>query len=469
MPLLVRLLGPQNYGSYVLIQGALGIGLLIFSQNLYVYTRRQIPGCTKEDQYGYFKTLLVLIFICFFCIMFIIKLLHYDELLVSIVGIEESYLFLVLILVCLQLLTTEFARFNIALQEIEVKNIGIFVRTFGYSILIIISGLILDEFVIANVLLMLIFAELFSLLYYLIRFDLGTFIKSSLKIDLLTKGYWYALPLYPVGLSTMIIIYIDRYLLKIMKDLVDVGQYGFAMNIINVATGLIGTSLTLTIFPYATEAQNKNNIFERNKLLCVNIRYGVLFTLFFYVFLVINRDWIVHLIGGIQYEPAKFILLIIGIYPLLQIVNSVTSHHLQLINRIRIQAILYPTFLFMAFCLSFFFIKFFGLVGAAVSSVLSLFIMAVINILVMIHYDNSMKNDLMAKPMLGLVLTCLLMVVSSLFLELIMIDNLFWIFVKNVILFVLSVFALVLSGCILHEEKQFILALLHLRKINLSN
>jgi O-antigen/teichoic acid export membrane protein len=254
-----------------------------------------------------------------------------------------------------------------------------------------------------------------------------------------------------------------------MKDLVDVGQYGFAMNIINVATGLIGTSLTLTIFPYATEAQNKNNIFERNKLLCVNIRYGVLFTLFFYVFLVINRDWIVHLIGGIQYEPAKFILLIIGIYPLLQIVNSVTSHHLQLINRIRIQAILYPTFLFMAFCLSFFFIKFFGLVGAAVSSVLSLFIMAVINILVMIHYDNSMKNDLMAKPMLGLVLTCLLMVVSSLFLELIMIDNLFWIFVKNVILFVLSVFALVLSGCILHEEKQFILALLHLRKINLSN
>lgn len=440
------------------------MGLAIFSQNLYIYIRRQIPGRSTEEQYGYFKTILALIFFFYICFALVVNFSPLKQYILSYIDMEWSILFFSMTILFFQLLNTESAHFNIAIQKIEIKNIGVFIRTIVYSGGIIISGLFLSKFELTYVLLLIIFAEVSEVFYYIRHFNFFTFFRSSWKKDVVTKGYRYALPLYPVGLSAMAIIYMDRYLLSIIENLEKVGQYGFAISIVIMVGGLIGTALTLAIFPYATEAQNKNDIQARNKLLIMNIRYGILLTLLFYVFLVVNRGWFVDLIGGKQYAPAKELFLILGVYPILQLINSVASHHLQLINKTKVQAIMYPIFFLIDLSLSYCLIKLYGLIGAAIANILSLVIMSFISIFVVTYYDMSMKNELKNKCIYSLGICCAILTLFSLSIDTFMPKNIPILFINNAMLLTACVLSIYFSGCLKSGEKQFILSLLGVKK-----
>lgn len=459
LPVLVRLLGPRDYGAFVLVQGALAIGQLIFSQNLFLYMRRQIPGMEKEAQYGYFKTLIAaisLLYILFICILYLTPLNSYIS---SRIGVDLPIMLLSLVLMFMQLLNSEWGHFYIAIQEIEINNIGVFVRTVSYSACIIISALFMPKFDLSFVLVLLIIAESVSMAYYAGRAELRILFQSQWKSDLISRGYWYALPLYPVALSSIAITYMDRYLLGMMESLEAVGQYGFAFNIVLMVSGFVGSSLTLTIFPYATEAQNKNDICERNRLLLMNIRYGVLLTLMFYVLLVVNREWVVGLIGGNQYGPAKSFLPILGLYPLLQVLISVPSHHLQLINKTKALAVMYPAFFLFNLGMSYYFIMRFGPSGAAFACVISLFIMSVVSMMVVNYYDGSLKIEMRSRQMLALGACCLILMFCSLSIDTLLPKGTVMLLINNALIIILSTVTIAYSGCLMPAERSLILSM----------
>ena len=116
--LLVKYMQIAEYGEYVLIQGFIAIGGLIFSQNLYSYTRLKIPGLDKITQYGYLKTVIIIIFSIYLSIIIIIKTLSLENFIWSFFEISADVGWLVLFILGFELINSELMRFFIALKFI---------------------------------------------------------------------------------------------------------------------------------------------------------------------------------------------------------------------------------------------------------------------------------------------------------------------------------------------------------------
>jgi len=452
-----------------MIQGMLVIGLQIFSQNLFLYTRRKIPGCEKEEQYAYFRTLIVVILIAYFAFVLIINILMitFPTLKRSIITFTRGDIiifYLLLIILLLKLVSTEITRFYIALKQIEINNIGVFIQIAFYSISLIFFGLFCSGLELSHVLILMILSEIIFILYFIKYFDLSEFFKSKWKKDVLTDGYPYGLSLYPVALSSVAINYTDRYLLSLAENLEKVGQYGFAINIVMMVYAVLGSSLILTIFPYATEAQNKNNINERNRLLFINLRYGILLSLMFYVLLVLNREWFVQLIGGLKYEPVKTLFLPLGLYPLFQIINSVASHHLQLNDKTKILAIMYSVYFFVNLSVTYFFIKFFGIMGAAIANILCLSIMSGTSIVAAAHYDVSIKTEIKSKHMRSIGVCSIVIILIAILLDNLAPKSTVLLIVTNLAMIIFAFITIYISDSLTAGEKKVILSLCSFKK-----
>lgn len=432
--LLIKYLHVEEYGEYVLIQGFLAFVGLVISQNIYSYARLKIPGAEQTIQYGYLKTVIVLVAIFYVLCFLLIWIFDLQGFFWDFFEIDISLSLIVLVMLAFELLNAEIMRFLIALKNIHIKNYAQFFQKIFIFISIIIL-LINDSFTLKNFLYLFIFGQLVVFLYLVKNIKIKELFLSPFMKDVVLKGYQIALPLIPIGLMSLALNYTDTLMIAKMIDKESVAQYGFASQIVSIAMMLIGTSIVLTLFPYATEAYNKNNIQEKNNFFIKMYIYSIFLAILFYILVTLNATWFINFLNLEKYKDIPFILSVLAIFPLLQSIYNVSAHHLQLHKVIGIQLYISIFIMLLNVILNYFLISWYGVIGAAYASLLSYVFLGVI------YFSIILKKDLILKEYINSHILKIIAYLGTIFLLsllLFIIDkkNLIFIFFGNIFLFV---------------------------------
>jgi len=387
--ILVKSLEKTEYAEYVLIQGFIGICGMFLSQNLYAFTRMHIPGASLEVQYGLLKTVLIVVLASYASLVLLIELLNLDKGAWRLLEIRHDLRLQILTMLAFELLNSEIMRYYIAVKKVFFKNYAqLFQRV---AVLVSSCALVLmPTFHLGDFLKLYIFGQLVVTLFLIKNINLTTFIKSKFSMVVIKKGYSVALPLLPSGLMSYALNYTDTLMISkyINKDFT--AQYGFASQIIMIAMMMIGGSIVLTMFPYATQAHNEAEFDVRTYYFIRMMNLGLCFSILFYYFIVINSHTLISLLGLKQYKSVPAYLNILAIFPLVQFIYNVCSHHLQLHNVFKFQVYIALFVILENAVLNYIFIKSFGVMGAALASLLSFLTLSCLYLYVSLRKEPSL-------------------------------------------------------------------------------
>ena len=389
--ILIRYMPMRDYGEYVLVQGFIALFGLIFSQNIYSYARLYIPGSEKLQQYSYLKSVIYIVFIGYFIALGLLLIFNLSNELWTFFEIDQKLGFLVFMMLGLELINLEIMRFFIAIKRIYLKNYAQFFQ----KIFVLASTIILvyfDYLNLTNFLFIYIFGQVVVFLFFIFHLELKTIIRATFLSDVVKKGYYIAIPLLPVGLMSIALNYTDTLMIAKFIGKEQVAQYGFASQIISIAMMLIGSSIVLTLFPYATEAHNKGDIQLRTTYFRKMLIYSLALALLFYIFIFFGAEYIIRILHLEKYSDVPSYLTVLGLFPLIQIFYNISSHHLQLIKVINIQV--YFVLLVMAenFILNYYFIQLYGTIGAAYASLLSYITLSILYMYFSLKHDNTLRS-----------------------------------------------------------------------------
>jgi len=385
--LLIKYLPVKEYGEYVLIQGFLAFVGLVICQNIYSYARLKIPGAEQNLQYGYLKTVMYLVSGFYLFIFIAIWLFGLSDIFWNFFEINLKLSLIVLFMLALELINAEMIRFLIALKNIHVKNYAQFFQKI-FVLIGVVGLLFLNLLTLKNFLYLFIIGQIIVFFYLIKHLQFKSFLNAPFMKDVLQKGYQIALPLIPIGLMSLALNYTDTLMIAKMIGKESVAQYGFASQIVSVAMMVIGTSIVLTLFPYATEAYNKNDFKTKNDFFIKMYIYGISLAIIFYILITLNITWFVEFLNLEKYKDVPSYLTILAIFPIFQSIYNVSSHNMQLLKIIKIQLFIAVIIMLSNAILNFFFIKEFGAIGAAYASLVSFIFLAIF------YFVLTLKNDI---------------------------------------------------------------------------
>jgi len=389
--ILIKYMYVSEYGEYVLIQGFIALAGLIFSQNLYSYTRLYIPGAKKDKQYAYLKTVIIIVFSVYFAIIILLKIFNLEGIIWSFFEINMNLTHLALIMLGLELINLEFIRFFIVIKKIYLKN---YIQFFQKLFILISISLLLyfNNLTLMNFLYIFIFGQILVLISLMMAINFKELLYSRFMIDVVKKGYYVAIPLLPIGLMSIALNYTDTLMIAKFVDKEAVAQYGFASQIVAIAMMMIGSSIVLTLFPYATEAHNKNDIKTRTDFFIKMYKYGAILALIFYLLIGLGSNYFINLLDLTKYNNVSSFLYVLAIFPFFQLLYSVSSHYLQLLKVFNIQVYIAFFVIIINIILNYFAIKQYGTIGAAYASLCAYILLAGIYLLISFRKNSSIKK-----------------------------------------------------------------------------
>ncbi|MGD9625713.1 MAG: MATE family efflux transporter [Arcobacter sp.] len=432
--LLIKYLHVEEYGEYVLIQGFLAFVGLIISQNIYSYARLKIPGSEENIQYGYLKTVISLVSGFYLFIFIVIWLFGLSEIFWNFFEINLELSLIVVLMLALELINAEIMRFLIALKNIHIKNYAQFFQKV-FILFVVLGLLFLDSLSLNSFLYLFIVGQIIVLFYLINHIQVKIFFNAPFMKDVIQKGYQIALPLIPIGLMSLALNYTDTLMIAKMIDKESVAQYGFSSQIVSIVMMIIGTSIILTLFPYATESFNKNDLKRKNDFFIKMYIYSISLSIIFYVLIVLNITWFVELLNLESYKDVPIYLMILAIFPIFQSIYNVSSHNMQLLKIVKVQLYIAIFVIFCNVILNFFFIKKFGVIGAAYASLISFMLLSIV------YFILTLKNDLYLRESFSFSIRKIIVLIGIfllLFLLLFFINkqNLYFVLLGNILVFV---------------------------------
>lgn len=373
----LKYLNKATYGEYVLYQGNLALFLLIFSQNLFIYTRIKISGIDQSKQFSYLKTsfhLILIGIIAVFSILFVASL-WYDVF--AFFGLSKIILQFLLV-ATLEIIIVEFIRFFLATKEVNKRNQLQLLQRLSFLLILGFNVFVLDRKVnFSEVILMLFMAQMVSIVYIIFNIDFFQFIRAKLMVsEFLKSAYRAIIPFLPIAFATTIINYTDRFLINYFLDINSLAEYGIIIQMINMSNMLIGMSIILPLFPYAVSAFNKDSFNESMEYFKKMMNYGLIFALLFSVFFVINYAWFFDLIGDGKYQSSDILVLLMSFNTVFYVIITTLSHYFQLKNKIRTVIIISVSCMLLNIGLNYTLIPLLGIVGSAISSISTLILMS---------------------------------------------------------------------------------------------
>lgn len=373
----LKYLDKETYGEYVLYQGNLALFLIVFSQNLYIYTRVKISGEAKDKQYAYLKTTFFLILSGILVSSIILYVVHFWFDIFSFFGLNKHVLQF-LFVATLEVLITEFIRFFLAIKSVNKRNNLQLIQRLSFFLILGFSVFVLKlDLSFGEVLFMLFCAQLVSFSYALFNIELKHFVSAKLIVkEFWQKAYRAIIPFLPIGFSTTIINYTDRLLINHFLDIDSLAEYGIITQIISMSNMLIGMSVILPVFPYAVEAFNQKKLGESNEFFKKMMNIGLLIALIFSIFFVLNYSWFLELIGDGKYKQSDLLVVLMSFNTVFYVIITTLSHYFQLMNKIRNVIFISVGSMLLNVVLNYTLIPHFGIVGSAFSSLFTVFTMS---------------------------------------------------------------------------------------------
>lgn len=279
------------------------------------------------------------------------------------------------------------------------------------------------------------------LISQLVQFLVGIYLtKKSITLKIDQSLFWEQLTQgFPLGLTGILgsgILYVDGIM---VSKILGVQEYAIyrngAIEVPFIST--IYTSIAVIIMPEVTKLFSENKLKEIVELKKKVIMNTMMLTYPILVFLLFNAKDLIVLYLGLKYEASAIIF---GVYNL-TLLYRVNDYSDILIAANKSRYILYCYFFafILNLTLNYFFIHLFGTVGAAVSTVLSIFILAFLQLnKTLLIIKSNLKNLIEIKSIIHLI--CISLIISIL---LNWLFNLIHTDYVKIILFTISYFSIV--------------------------
>ncbi|BDH60664.1 O-unit flippase Wzx [Lysinibacillus sp. PLM2] len=212
------------------------------------------------------------------------------------------------------------------------------------------------------------------------KFDINSKpVNKERVINILKLG----LPLGVISMIYTIITNVPRYVLEFYYGATILGYFAAIMYIVT-ASNLFLTAISQVFLPRLSKLYKEQNIIKFRKylynyLLLITFIFGVLFTIFIFIF----GEEILYLLYGGDYVKYHKVFFIVVLAVTVNMLSSNLDIALIAIHNIRNQLPMFIFNLFIAILFSMFLVKSFGIYGAAISLLLSYLILFVLRLYIL--------------------------------------------------------------------------------------
>ena len=380
IPIYTRYLTVAEYGEYSLILSILSILVILFSLSLGGSASRFHFDGDQNYLKLHYGNIYALIFLISFSLilLFVIFLLIFEE------NIKETFIYTYFYHIILIAFLTSF--FQIYLQKLQMEY-----KAFNYMILSISKSIIVA---ILSIILLVNFdlkieAILFAMIIGLLSVDIYVFyflIKNKYKLNLnkslSKKNISYSKNLVLHNLSSIAIQFIDKFFITYLINISQTGIYSLGAQI-TIVLSIVTTSINKSLVPKTLESFKSN---DHSYIINVS-SIVILITILFAILLSLFGPELISLIAPIEYKNSWTVIPFLSFFFVFQMYYYRTAGVLFF----KTEATKYVSLttllsLILNIILNYFFIKYWGIIGAAIASLLSMMIINYIVILIANHY-----------------------------------------------------------------------------------
>lgn len=374
LPVLTSYLSPEDYGVLSLFTASTSfiVALLSFGTTNIIMVKLY----TEKDNFGsYFKTFLglitlnTLISVVLFLLITLVSpnfmgLPKYLILFVPIVAIGVVFFETISTLMTYKKQTIKFASFSLFKFFIEIGLVILFVIVLNYTW----KGRILALFV------SLIVIGIFGY-RYLVRENL---LKGKLQFVVYKNLLKEGAPLILMSVSIMVMNLSDRFYLEKMVGLKETGLYSVAYSIASIELLVIGASMNVfrpMIYDYL-----ENFIENKKHLLNLSLIF-IAVTLVVFIIIAFSNTFIFKYFLNSSYESAAIFVIPLTLSSLFWGVFSFYISYYLYYKKSRIIGLFSIVGIFINLVLNYYFILYFGAIGAAYATLITYFIISILAVI----------------------------------------------------------------------------------------
>jgi len=380
IPLYTHYLSTKDYGILTIIQSLIAINTIIFSLSLNgAASRFHFDGNKLYRQFHYGN---IFLSVTIFSVIGSLLLFLVKDKLFLLIGNVPIYPYIYFVIV-ISYTTVIFSLYQLMLQmehkaiRFVTNNIIKFLLT---TLLTVYFILILNKKA-DGVLLASAIVYIFFTIYIFIQIRKQR-IKLNLNKKLLKKNLSYSIYLVPHNLASILNTFLDRFFITNMINISNAGVYALAGQISGVL-GIFSIAINRAATPSILKAYKDRNYQYLINLANISIIFIALMTLFVSLF----SYEIINLISPQSYHKASNIIPILGFYYVVQMYYFMTVGVL-FYKKEATKYVAVATLLSLSlnFIFNYFFIKWWGIQGAAVATLLSIVIVNYIVIFIANRY-----------------------------------------------------------------------------------
>lgn len=321
-------------------------------------------------------SLLLLVFIgCFFISI------HYDLFLFTSKTIDKQYVLPFLLLVLANVYLYIFEGTLLAMSKVFVFSMlkNVIIRILFTFLLFLYAYSVIDFYMLFVTYASLFLGEVIILALYLIKirgfsFNL-TFFSHPTKREIIKYSLFLIIGTGGVILMSKIdTLMIHRFLVTDEDVYGFIGIYGISFFIASIIEMPAKIMMQL-LFPLMAKMATENKIEKLNEMYKKSAINGALISIFFFLLIWYNLDSLFGLIpNGSTYEKGKYVVLFIGLSKVLDLFFGYSHGVLSSTKYYRFSLYLFPVLLGLTVLFNYILIPLYGIVGAALATVLTIFV-----------------------------------------------------------------------------------------------
>lgn len=366
--LLTRYLGPENYGLLSYSQSFVGMFIAFSTLGLEVILVRELTK-RKSETNIILGTALVLKFIASFISFFVVITLNF-----FIAGEETIFLTNIiaftLLFYSLNLGMDTYFQANVLSKYAVVSNTTVYIITSILKFLLIYykADLIYFAYI-------LVFDAVFTFIGYMYIYELQNRSILSLKFNKTMAIYFIKSGWTMMMVSMAVFFYtkIDQIMIKHLLDNISVGYYSAAIRVSELFY-FIPSLVAQSVFPKIIEEHNKGNEKNYFKLLLTVYKITLWISIPIVIFVSIFNEWIIEILFGPAFLASASILSVLTFCLIFVSVGSINTKILYVENYENKYLKRSVLGVLINIGLNFIFITIYGAVGAAVATLITLFV-----------------------------------------------------------------------------------------------
>ncbi|PLX15441.1 MAG: hypothetical protein C0601_12980 [Candidatus Muiribacterium halophilum] len=377
--LLTKNLSVEEFGIFTIFRDTCFLMIFIFGFGLNRYIANFVPGKKINEQYSIYKTIFSIEFLIFTSISLLI-VIPFRRFFLSLLKIQ-GYSFEFMIFVCafiVYIIYLEGINFLGYLKRLEIKSVFAFSEKVLYFLMILFLSFYGMN--LRNISFVFLILHIVLLIFLIFFIDIKRVLNAAFQKNIIVKAFSFGLPLLATDIGWRVMRNVDRYILSANSLDKEVGIYAFGFKYVEIAY-LVGSPVIWTIYPYLVESFNLNKFKDAANYLSRQVQISFYLVCGALSGLIVFRNEFVPLLSKKEYLAYPFVFSYMAICVITMTTIYIFQQIVILMGEGKRLGVYYLICTCLNILLNIILIPIYGIYGALIATVISMFLLSVLIIL----------------------------------------------------------------------------------------